>query len=155
MNENLIKDLKSKYATMIPDFNYQKNEGILVNDGWLALIEEMCGCIAHHENNLKTQDEYRKKVGLEPTNTDYDPVEILQIKEKFGGMRCFFRGGDQYTAGVIQMAEVMSFRICEKCGDAGESRNLPWIRTLCDDHYRERINGQNVIAKYSLTDEKE
>lgn len=155
MKEELLNDLKNKFGLMVPEYNYQKNEGVHVGDGWLTLLEEMFGCIKHHQENLKTSDEYRKKVGLEQLHTDYDPVEFLQIKEKFGGMRCYYRGGDQYVAGVVHMTEVMSYRTCEKCGNPGEERNLPWIRTLCNTHYIEKQHLNNVVASHSLTETQE
>lgn len=155
MKESLIEDLKNKFGLMIPEYNYQKNEGILVDDGWHQLLEEMLGCIKHHEEQLKISDDYRKKLGLEPENIDYDPVEILQVKEKFGGLRCFFRGGDSYVAGVVNMTEVMSFRICEKCGDRGEVRDLTWMRTLCDKHHKQRLSRDNSVFTHDLTEEKD
>lgn len=155
MQEKLIEDLRNKFGLMVPEYNYQRNEGIHVRDGWHQLLEEMFGCIKHHEEQLKISDDYRKKVGMEPLSTDYDPVEILQVKEKFGGMRCYFRGGDQYTAGVIQMAEVMSFRICDVCGNKGEVRDLSWMRTLCDKHHEEKRVELNTVYKHDLTEEKD
>lgn len=155
MQEKLIEDLRNKFGLMVPEYNYQRNEGIHVRDGWHQLLEEMFGCIKHHEEQLKISDDYRKKVGLEPISTDYDPVEILHVKEKFGGMRCHFRGGDQYTSGVIHMAEVMSFHICDVCGNKGEIRDLSWMRTLCEAHYRDRTATDNSINTFDLTSTKD
>jgi len=35
--------------------------------------------------------------------------------------------------GAIDMAEAMSYRTCEKCGQPGTERSDGWIRTLCDN----------------------
>lgn len=65
------------------------------------------------------------------------PVKVLQIKEKFGGLRFYYDGGSEYTAKLVQAAEEECSRTCEFCGEPGEKRNLRWIRTLCDKHYEE------------------
>jgi hypothetical protein len=62
-------------------------------------------------------------------------VDILQIKEKFGGLR-FYVGGDatQVTLDMIYDAEAKSYQICEACGEPGIPRGGSWIKTLCDKH---------------------
>jgi hypothetical protein len=46
---------------------------------------------------------------------------------------------------MIAMAESMSYRICEECGDRGKMRGGGWVRTLCDKH----------AAKYDYMDTEE
>jgi hypothetical protein len=65
------------------------------------------------------------------------PVVAVQIKEKFGTLRFYYDGGDEYIAGVLSMAESMSARTCEQCGSLGTARGGGWIRTLCDKHAQE------------------
>lgn len=57
-----------------------------------------------------------------------------QVKEKFGGLRFYHHGGDEFCDGVLQMADAMSFRICEDCGAPGKVGGRGWIRTLCNTH---------------------
>lgn len=63
-------------------------------------------------------------------------VSVAQVKEKFGGLR-FYLGGvaveiaDEIFA-IVDAAETMSYKICERCGDMGEPRKGGWIKTLCD-----------------------
>jgi hypothetical protein len=61
-------------------------------------------------------------------------VVAVQIKEKFGSLRFYYDGGNQFCRGVISLAEEMSACICEVCGDFGKMRKGGWIRTLCDKH---------------------
>ena len=68
----------------------------------------------------------------------YDNLEedtyVLQVKEKFGGLRFYIASGDDFIFDVIEKAENDSYKICEDCGKPGELREeLSWIRTLCDD----------------------
>lgn len=65
-------------------------------------------------------------------------VVVEQVKEKFGTLRFYYRGGDDYVDGVVRMAEEMSAVTCEECGAPGRSRRGGWIRTLCDAHAKER-----------------
>ena len=61
----------------------------------------------------------------------YQPRAFI-IKSKFGGLRFDIFGGDEETTGMIQMAEAMSYKICEHCGNAGSRKGEGWIFTLCD-----------------------
>jgi hypothetical protein len=64
-------------------------------------------------------------------------VVATQIKEKFGTLRFYYWGGDDYCRGVESMAESMSAVTCEVCGSPGKLRNGGWIQTLCDEHANE------------------
>ena len=58
--------------------------------------------------------------------------EVLQVKEKFGGLRFYINTGSQEIFDRIYRAENDSFKICEYCGAPGFPRNTGWIKTLCD-----------------------
>ena len=61
-------------------------------------------------------------------------VTLDQVKEKFGTLRFYYTGGDEYISGMVTMAEAMSGVTCEECGDPGERRGGGWIYTACDLH---------------------
>lgn len=61
-------------------------------------------------------------------------IRIQQIKEKFGGLRFYYDGGDDQISGMVRMAEVWADSTCEKCGNKGTRRQGGWVRTLCDEH---------------------
>lgn len=61
-------------------------------------------------------------------------VVAEQVKEKFGGLRFYYRGGDEYIEGLVAMAESMSYVTCEVCGSPGKRNSGGWIRTLCGEH---------------------
>ena len=63
---------------------------------------------------------------------EYFPVRFDQVKEKYGGLRLYFSGGDEYVEGLISMAEAFSYTVCEVCGNKGESNKGGWISTLCE-----------------------
>jgi hypothetical protein len=72
--------------------------------------------------------EFREEWRKPPTQ-----MTFTQIKEKYGTLRVYYRGGDDYCQGIIAMAEHMSSVTCEDCGVPGKVRDGGWIRTLCDD----------------------
>ncbi len=64
-------------------------------------------------------------------------VIVSQIKEKFGTLRFYYTGGDEFVDGLEHMADSMSAVICENCGCPGKkrvSKRQRWIRVLCDRH---------------------
>lgn len=90
--------------------------GIDTGDGWYDLIDTLCATIQHHIDY----------------GEDVPQVEAVQVKEKFGGLRFYINGGDDEIQGMIDMAEEMSYRICETCGVPGRPNDEGWITTLCD-----------------------
>jgi hypothetical protein len=68
---------------------------------------------------------------------EIEQVVFEQVKEKFGMLTIYHRGGDDYTNGVLRMAEEMSRHTCEECGNVGYPTKTGWIRTLCDKHHGE------------------
>lgn len=69
-------------------------------------------------------------------------VKIVQVKEKFGGLRIYTDVLNKELDTVIQKVGRESFTICEECGNVGKLRDGGWYRTLCDEHAggREPIN---------------
>jgi len=61
-------------------------------------------------------------------------VVAMQVKEKFGTLRFYYNGGDDFIHGLETMADAMSAVTCEECGNPGVLRRGGWIRTLCDNH---------------------
>lgn len=72
-------------------------------------------------------------------------VVAAQVKEKFGTLRFYIDGGDDVVRGMIALAEGMSAVTCEICGNSGQVRSRPrtWIRTLCDEHDKNRSQAES------------
>lgn len=65
-------------------------------------------------------------------------VYVMQVKEKFGGLRFYVGAASREFFDTIEAAEKASYEICEQCGEPGKLReDLGWILTLCDKHYQE------------------
>lgn len=83
-----------------------------------------------------------RQTGLKGNRPEF---QFTQIKEKFGGLRVYYTkyvdentDHDAYYQGIIDMAEAMSYRICETCGKPGKLRGGYWLYTACDEHTKEQ-----------------
>lgn len=62
-------------------------------------------------------------------------VEILQVKEKFGGLRFYVGSAPDLVHDAIEEAEDQSVRVCEVCGEPGQTINRQgWLMTRCEAH---------------------
>ena len=73
-------------------------------------------------------------------------VTLDQVKEKFGTLRFYYSGGDDYISGLVSMAESMTGVTCEECGNPGKSRGGGWIHTYCEPCEEQR-EARNTYAK--------
>ncbi len=58
-------------------------------------------------------------------------VRALQVKEKFGGLRFYYSGGDEKIAAVVSFVEAISYYFCETTGqfeNVGYNKK-GWIKT--------------------------
>lgn len=122
--ETFQKYMESEFPELYKD---KKFGGFCVGEGWRSLIIELSSVISSYIKWETTQN-----------NKDIKPIEIQQIKEKFGGLRFYYQGGDDYVRGAVRLAEEISYTRCETCGNAGKVRKGSWIKTLCDEHEVER-----------------
>lgn len=159
MREELDKKLCEKYPLIFRDRNGNMRETCMVwgfshSDGWYDIIDKMCWRIQQHIDNSHKRIEWTEQWNERVNDPDYEwtafsareerpipePVEqvvAIQVKEKFGGLRFYYAGGDDYIRGVVDMAEEMSYCTCEMCGNHGKLRRGGWYRTLCDQHAME------------------
>jgi hypothetical protein len=125
------KAMTEKYPLMFSD----PMGGFCVDEGWWPILTNLCANIQHH------LDWKNKKSEVIPQ------VTVAQIKEKFGGLRFYYDGGDDQIQGMVTMAEAWASNTCETCGKPGQQRSGGWIKTLCDEHESER---QQRLAKRNI-----
>lgn len=63
--------------------------------------------------------------------------KIDQVKEKYGSLRIYYTGGDQYATGIISFAEYLSETTCEICGQKSRISST-YKKSLCEDHANRR-----------------
>jgi hypothetical protein len=106
--------------------------GFDCGDGWYDIIDTLC-------NNISAHVKYKRQNHKDMPDNQFEEehgVQAVQVKEKWGGLRFYVNGTDDYVRGLIDMAESMSYRTCERCGNPGQKRTGGWVRTLCDGCYK-------------------
>jgi hypothetical protein len=119
--EVFSKRMEEKFPAMFS----QPYGGFAVGEGWWPIIESLCGNIQHYLNWKNRESQVVPQ------------VVVAQIKEKLGGLRFYYDGGDDHISGIVRMAESWAGRACETCGAPGTSGGQGWIRTLCPTHRAE------------------
>jgi hypothetical protein len=99
--------------------------GFAIGSGWWQIIDSLC-------DNIQSYIDWQK------THDPVVQVTVDQVKEKFGGLRFYYQGGDSHIAGMVRMTESWASHSCETCGAPGKRRSGGYIRTLCDVHEAER-----------------
>lgn len=160
MRKELDEYLCTKYPIIFQNRNASPSTtcmywGFCCGDGWFNLIDALCASIHNYiDNNYKVIDqtiEWNRKVNDTSYEWPYDhihrsereiPAKVAQVvanqvKEKFGGLRFYYSGGDNYIRGLVDMAESISYRTCEVCGALGETVSLGgWYSTRCEAHQK-------------------
>ena len=123
--EEFEKHMKERFPKMFS----QPYGGFAVGEGWWPILQALCANIQHYLNWINKNHEKHPVV---------EQVVVEQIKEKFGGLRFYYTGGDDKIRGMVSMAESWAEHTCEECGKPGKERIGSWIKTLCDEHAAER-----------------
>lgn len=113
------------------DYDYTYTELDAMPEGWrIRFGEEMVEEISQELKKYNFEDKYR----------------IIQIKEKWGGLRWYDGGWPQGSqiGRIISKYESLSYKICIKCGDLAVYESQGWISPYCkncideeNEYYRE------------------
>ena len=128
MNKELEKKLFDRFSFFKPKKSLMESLmgfGFDCDDGWFDIIYSLC-------------EEVEKLV------KDIKEFEVIQVKEKFGGLRFYTNFSNDEIHKLVGEAMKKSQRTCEICGKVGTlcSKNN-WVKTLCEEHMKE--------FKYKLT----
>lgn len=148
MSPELDKKLCSKYPELFRERNGSPKYtamcwGFECGDGWYSLIESICEQLMADVNRLRAriESDYYDHAAKEKMKQELIEVEanipvVVQVKEKFGGLRFYVHGATENQFDYIHFAEHFSYRICEECGTTKDvmTYNIGWVRTLCPEH---------------------
>ena len=131
MNEDRYDKFVESLEAKFPEMYSQPYGGVCIGEGWWPIIEALSNQIHHH---VKWKNEQRDKYNR---GEGCPPVIVRQIKEKFGGLRFYYDGGDDMVDGMVRMAESWASKTCETCGDKGKHRvDGGWHYVSCDKHVK-------------------
>jgi hypothetical protein len=122
-----------KYRFIKPDPTLQNNLmafGWECDKGWHPIIEEALDKIEDIINKMPMQD----KLDFQ------EHFEILQVKEKLGGLRIYINMHPDEIIKVIEEAQEKALQTCEICGKPGKMREIHWwYKTTCESCYNKRL----------------
>lgn len=121
LTEKLFKDFPKIFRQhKLPLTKTAMCWGFQCGDGWYWLIYNLCNCIQSYIDNNP--------------HLVITQLEATTVKEKFGGLRFYHSGSNEYIEGMVAFAEDLSYNICEQCGSTGEdvTQTKGYILTLCN-----------------------
>ena len=147
MQENLDAQLCNAYPKMFVNRHASEMEtcmcwGFACGDGWYNIINTLCSNIQHHIDWTLKNNTWDLEKGVENPRPAVQQVVVDQVKEKFGTLRFYYSGGDEYIAGLVSMAESMTAVTCESCGNPGERMGSGWIKTMCKPCEVQRVESR-------------
>lgn len=116
MNNKIEITLAARYPALL--FSNQACErdvfGFECLDGWYSLIEGSLFLIRQYAES---------------------DVTVTQVKEKFGQLRIYLRGGNECIDFITALTELVSGCICERCGRPGKIVSAEgWLVARCNSH---------------------
>lgn len=108
--------------------------GIECDKGWSKLLNPIFKYITDYNEGKEEQDK----------------IKLLQVKEKFGGLRVYTSFGTKELHDMIDDAEEKSYSICELCGSEENvgMRESEWMTTCCLDCMKEMTKNMNYPQKW-------
>jgi hypothetical protein len=103
-------EIVTKYADML-----ELHWGLEVGDGWVPVVDDLFANIAALLKQRPIAN-----------------FKIVQVKEKFGGLRVYTRHASPAILKLIDAAERICAETCETCGGKGSMQESGWMRVICD-----------------------
>lgn len=128
MKPELEKKLFEKYPLIFQGKDLPITQNLMAfgfecGDGWYFILDKLCESIQSHIDN--------------PPYTKGEKIVIpqviaTQVKEKFGGLRFYYDGGDDEIDGMVSLAETVAWDTCEICGShENMGTTSGWIKRIC------------------------
>jgi hypothetical protein len=107
----VLPDREAVRAAWMPFWIEGRPVALDVGDGWLPLLDDLAGVFAQFGSDVK----------------------VAQVKEKFGLLNVYPRSGaTPEVLGAIRLAERISNRTCDVCGNAGRTGDRRgWSSVRC------------------------
>lgn len=75
------------------------------------------------------------RLQYDANHNEFPQVVAVKVKEKFGGLRLYVRGANDFQRGGIEMAQDISLTICDQFGNAGQHvSDRGYEMTRCPAH---------------------
>ena len=128
MNQEWYFDLMDRYSNLLKELYY-----IECNSGWKTVLDCLFLNLIRHEAHFTHLE-------------DYVPLSIIQVKEKFGGLRVYMEGGsiddiriEAFTR-LVEAAEKEAYTVCELCGSKQNVKTIAnahrYVQTSCEKCFK-------------------
>ena len=127
MRDDLKTALLADFQQLYQNEHHRQNGYFAVGDGWEPILRRL---------SEKVLAEY-----LTWPSEQQALFQVVQVKEKFGGLRYYFDGAStEAISQAVSEAENAADATCEVCGAPGERVNVTnWLQTLCHACYIKRM----------------
>lgn len=118
MKKETEDKIVKEFPDFFPDFRGDPTKtclawGLAIGEGWAQFFHQLC-CDIRSTNPPKE-------------------FQFEQVKEKFGGLRAYYKNGTQEIHDLVSKAEEDSYLYCEQCGaKENVTSEGAWITTMCD-----------------------
>jgi len=127
-----------------------------VGDGWLGIVYDILHTLSRISASFIDKNTGALRIthidGTDTELTLLHTIDIVQIKEKFGGLRFYYHYKEQYNldsfdkgmiSGIVRMAEAIASKTCEYCGEPGKLECIGGCYTTCCENHKIMMeNGQ-------------
>ncbi len=164
MNDELERKLQEEFLFMKQtrdpkDTSVYRTYGCECSGGWYEIIHDCCRAVSDENDKVGIPvdfipEQIKEKFGTLRFYYDFEdaPLAIHAFDCIGGDSLRFVPGSDndddekkafrQRIAEIVHNAEAKSTSVCEFCGEKGIIRkDLCWIKTLCDEHYKKMRMG--------------
>lgn len=137
MNPELTKKLTEDFPELYWQFNectiYQSAMpwGFDCGPGWEPLLRELS------KKLIPLVKQFNKDYPPKPEEM-YNGFAVVQVKEKFGGLRYYTNYSSEEIDTLIDVYETLSYKTCETCGKPGKNMGKGWYYTACPEHTKEQ-----------------
>lgn len=164
-----LSTLTTKYSNV---FNNSPALHFECGDGWYNILDTLLTCIKAQLASWQATADAKEVIVAagQPVplwivtyfkeNPD-DPAETFtvdQVKEKFGGLRFYYSGVESIRLssginGAISVAEMLSYRTCETCGNVGTCESVfnrkGWRHreTRCKAHHKAEAKNRDQVLQ--------
>lgn len=182
MDKRLEKILVDKYPVIFRDYGGDMRQtcmawGMDCGDGWFKLIDDMCEQVTKLIENKPYKviaSQVKEKFGglrfyytVEQAHINlFQKIcynfRVWMFKRMWGRFywglvnfrKKFYKTISEKIDDIISEAESKSYKICETCGQPGQTRGGAWIYTACDNCeklFHENKNEPRCVIKDKMT----
>lgn len=113
---NKIQELIIAHPRLFKNISTRSQSDL--SQGWYKLVDELC-----------------QQINIVITDDELANFEVLQIKEKFGSLRFYFKASEKMRPRIKELVDLAyhkSVFSCDRCGEFRPPYSFPTFKLLCE-----------------------